>query len=240
MRAEESNKSFIPLSVKVKEKLKKFPLFYEVFRFILNPGIRFFPYKRNIILNPILSSGGHKVLSVASGYIKIPGVLNIDIYPYKGVDVISDAHSLSFRSEKFEAVILENILEHTVNPVQVVKESFRVLKKGGIIFVELPFLYEFHNSPSDYCRFTLPGIEMLLKDFIKIDSGISVGPTGTLNGVLRNYLAIIFSFNNEILYEFLNMLFGIIFFPLKFLDVFLVKLKYSHHISSILYFIGKK
>jgi SAM-dependent methyltransferase len=236
-----SKKKAVTITEKVKERIKALPIFYEICRFILNPGFRFYLPKRNRILKSILAlKENGKILNIGSGYLKLPGIINADIHPYEGVDVISDAHSLPFHSEKFEAVILENLLEHVSNPFQVVKESFEVLKKGGILFVEVPFLYEFHNSPADYYRFTLSGVELLLNDFEKIDGGISVGPMGTLNAVMRNYLAIIFSFGNSGLYEFLNMGLGVILFPLKFLDFFLVKFKGSENIASILYFIGKK
>jgi SAM-dependent methyltransferase len=224
----------------MKEKIKNFPIFYEVCRFILNPGIRFFPFRRNRILRSILSQKNSRVLNVGSGHLKLPGILNIDISPYKGVSVISDAHNLPFRSEKFEALILEAILEHVSDPIKVVRESYRVLKKDGILLVELPFISEFHNSPFDYHRFTLPGAELLLKDFNKIESGISVGPTGALNGVLRNYLATMFSFNNITLYEILNMFLGLILFPLKFLDLIFNRFNSSQNIAANFYFIGRK
>lgn len=235
-----SIKSVSSITEEVKEKIKNFHIFYEICRFILNPGIRFFPLKRNMLLESILSLENSKVLNVGSGCLKIPKATNVDIYPFRNVDVVSDANNLPFCQEKFDAVILENLLEHVVDPVKVVKESYRVLKQNGIVLVEVPFQYEFHNSPCDYYRFTLQGIEKLLKNFRKIESGISIGPTGTLNGVLRNYLALIFSFNNTVLFELFNMLFGLIFFPLKLLDFLLIKFKDSHRMSSAFYFIGKK
>lgn len=233
------------LSLRIKNKLRNYPLFYEVCRFILSSCLRFYPAKRNRFLKELLRARRGKILNIGSGY--IPGftgtsesIINTDLFYFKGVNVISDAHQLSFGSQKFEAAILESILEHTADPVLVVKEASRVLKKEGIIFVEAPFLYEFHSAPFDYYRFSLPGIETLLKDFEKIESGISAGPTGALTSVLRNYFAIIFSFNNTVLYELLNVFFGIVLFPFKFLDFFIIRFKNAGNISSVFYFIGKK
>lgn len=227
----------------VKNKVKKHPFLYGLVRFILNPGIRFYPAKRNRFLRELLQSKKGTILNIGSGTIKIPGphvVINIDIIAFRGISTVCDAHNLPFHSERFEAVMLENCLEHLADPGQVIKEAYRVLKNNGLLFVEVPFLYEFHSSPSDYYRFTLPGLELFLKDFEKVDSGISAGPTGTLNAVIRNYLAIIFSFGSLTVYEFLNMFFGIFTFPLKFLDFILIRFKNSSNIASIIYFIGKK
>lgn len=226
--------------VDIKEKVKRMPVIYNVCRFVLNPGIRLFPLKRKEYLKKIITSSKERILNIGSGYFLLSGTVNIDIRSYAGIHIVCDAHNLSFASERFDAVILESIIEHVENPVNVINESYRVLKKGGIILVEFPFLYEFHNSPSDYHRFTMSGMELLLKDFTKIDSGISVGPTGVLNMIIRNHLAILLSFNNTTVYEFFNMFFGLFLFPLKLLDLFFMRNKSSVNSASLLYFIGKK
>lgn len=230
----------ISLTLSIKEKVKKTPIVYNLCRFVLNPGIRLFPLKRKNILRKIIISGKEKILNIGSGYLLLPGAVNIDIHSYAGIHIACDAHNLSFASKRFDAVILESILEHVENPINVINESYRVLKKGGIILVEFPFLYEFHNAPSDYHRFTMSGMELLLKDFTKIDSGISVGPTGVLNMILRNHLAILLSFNNVAVYEFLNMFLGVFLFPLKLIDLFFIVNKNAINSASLLYFIGKK
>lgn len=224
-----------------KDKLKNSPFLYEIVRFILNPGFRFYPAKRNRLLRELLSLNGARVLNIGSGSKKISScIVNSDIRAFCGVDVVSDAHRLSFRNEKFDALLMESILEHVIDPFLVIAEAHRVLKKGGMIFVEMPFMYELHQSPVDYYRFTLPGLENLCKDFERVDSGVDIGPTGTLNAVIRNYFALVFSFGNSWLYESLNMFFGILLFPLKVLDLLLIRIKFAQNISSVFYFIGRK
>lgn len=225
----------------IKNKVKNFPFLYEACRFVLNPGFRFYPLKRNKALKRLLEIKEARILNIGSGPAKTGSfVVNTDICAFENVDVVSDAHALSFKNESFEGALLDSVIEHVSNPGLVVREAFRVLRKGGILFAEIPFMYEFHHSPMDYYRFTLPGISILLKDFEKIDSGISVGPAGTLNAVLRNYFALIFSFGIPVLYEFLNMFFGLFLFPLKILDFFLIRLNCAQNISSAFYFIGRK
>ncbi|KKU08919.1 MAG: hypothetical protein UX13_C0054G0001, partial [Candidatus Woesebacteria bacterium GW2011_GWB1_45_5] len=44
---------------------------------------------------------------------------------------VGDAHNLKFESGTFDAVVALEVLEHVENPVEVLKEIKRTLKKGG-------------------------------------------------------------------------------------------------------------
>lgn len=45
--------------------------------------------------------------------------------------IVGDAHSLKFENNTFDAVFALEVLEHVINPVKVLKEIKRILKKGG-------------------------------------------------------------------------------------------------------------
>lgn len=45
--------------------------------------------------------------------------------------IIGDAHDLGFKSNNFDAVFIMEVLEHVKDPVKVLKEVKRVIKKGG-------------------------------------------------------------------------------------------------------------
>lgn len=45
-----------------------------------------------------------------------------------------DAHSLDFENESFDTACIMDFLEHTENPLKVIQEASRVLKKGGQVF----------------------------------------------------------------------------------------------------------
>jgi ubiquinone/menaquinone biosynthesis C-methylase UbiE len=51
---------------------------------------------------------------------------------------IGDAHKLEYKSATFDAVFALEILEHVSNPVKVLKEIKRVLKKGGYAVFLVP------------------------------------------------------------------------------------------------------
>ncbi len=61
-----------------------------------------------------------------------------------------------------DSVILLQVLEHLCEPRVVLSEAFRILKRGGSIYVTVPFQWWVHEAPHDYFRYTRHGLEHLL------------------------------------------------------------------------------
>lgn len=98
-------------------------------------------------------------------------VIHLEIVRYPGVDIVAQGERLPFADETFDAVISEAVLEHVQDPFEYVKELWRVLKPGGEIRTDAAFLQPYHAYPHHYFNMTLSGLELLMKDFVKIDSG---------------------------------------------------------------------
>tara|TARA_Y100001970_G_C14172497_1_gene824961 strand:- start:1103 stop:1678 length:576 start_codon:yes stop_codon:yes gene_type:complete len=79
-----------------------------------------------------------------------------------------DAHNLPYKDNTYDCVIFNQVLEHVKKPWVCVNEAHRVLKKGGIIILISPFIYQFHEYPNDYWRFTEEGMGILVEKFEKI------------------------------------------------------------------------
>lgn len=77
-------------------------------------------------------------------------IINMDLSKIGDVDVLGDAHFLPFRGECADVVLLLAVLEHIEEPKVVISESYRVLRKGGVVYCEFPFLQPEHNAPRDY------------------------------------------------------------------------------------------
>jgi len=102
--------------------------------------------------------GSIKILEVGSGlgsFLMAAAMRGIDCYgiePSKvGVNTaikrmpelrdrirISAGESLPYKNECFDLVVSFQVLEHTANPRQVLKESIRVLKRGGFLYFVMP------------------------------------------------------------------------------------------------------
>lgn len=93
----------------------------------------------------------------------------------KGLKVIRiDANrKLPFKDHSFDTVLLSHVLEHVYSPIELLRESYRVLSDGGITIVGLPVensLSNLSGRDSYYSRheghlysFSLENIKILLK-----------------------------------------------------------------------------
>lgn len=184
-------------------------------------------FKNGLILN--VGSGGDFIQE---------GVINFDLDLLPRVNVVGNGENLPFLDETFDLIINQAVLEHVKRPERIVNEIHRVLKKGGYIYVENPFLQEYHGFPLDFQRFTLMGLENILSHFEKIESGVCAGPSAAFGRIFREYIA---SFSDNIyVHQMLKILAGWFIFPIRYLDLYLSKKKYAHVIAMGLYYVGKK
>ena len=106
------------------------------------------------------------------------------------------------------------------------------------VYAEIPFLQPYHGAPKDFRRYTLQGIEYLFKQFKKIDSGVSVGPTSALCGILQEYIPLLV--NIPLIRGILYILLGWLSLPLRYMDLLLIRRKKAYVLASSNYFLGQK
>ena len=168
--------------------------------------------------------------------------VNLDITPLASVDVVGDAQQLPFADAVFDGIICQAVLEHVPRPQKVIAEMYRVLNRGGIIYIEVPFLQGYHPAPKDFFRYTLEGLDVLLSDFSKKESGVCVGPASTVCWVAREFLSgLLCGFSeNRLLRRFTVFIAGWLTFPIKYLDLLLARRGNASHIASGIYYLGSK
>lgn len=107
-----------------------------------------------------------------------PGVdvLAFDVYASERTHLVADAHSIPLRDGSVDAVWIQYVLEHVLDPWRVVAEIHRVLRDGGLVYAETPFLQHVHAEAYDFTRFTHSGHRWLFRHFDEVDSGIAMGP----------------------------------------------------------------
>src|SRR5213593_2835309 len=84
-------------------------------------------------------------------------MLNLDLNPAEEVDVLGDLLRLPLRHGSVDTLVCTGVLEHVSDPHRAVAEMYRVLKFGGRVLVETPFMQTVHASPDDYSRWTPRG-----------------------------------------------------------------------------------
>lgn len=71
------------------------------------------------------------------------------------LDFICDlSEPLPFESDRFQTIILSDVLEHVSEPQALWVELARILSPGGKLLMNTPFMYCLHEQPHDYYRFT--------------------------------------------------------------------------------------
>ena len=98
-----------------------------------------------------------------------------DIYYSANVQFIADAHRIPLRDASVDAVVIQAVLEHVLDPQEVVDEIWRVLRPNGLVYAETPFLQHVHEGAYDFTRFTESGHRNLFRRFTLLDSGVSGG-----------------------------------------------------------------
>ena len=61
------------------------------------------------------------------------------------------------------------MLEHVAAPERAIAELHRVLAPGGALVLSTPFVFEIHEAPHDYYRFTEHGLRQLLRGFARCE-----------------------------------------------------------------------
>lgn len=68
---------------------------------------------------------------------------------------VADANGpFPIEAERYDNVLSANTLEHVYNDKNCIEEITRVLKRGGRLYVLVPFLFAVHGSPEDHHRHT--------------------------------------------------------------------------------------
>lgn len=98
-------------------------------------------------------------------------IVAFDLYWSQHAQFIADAHAIPLADACFDGVVIQAVLEHVLEPGRVVAEIWRVLKPGGLVYAETPFLQQVHEGPYDFTRFTESGHRYLFRNFALVKSG---------------------------------------------------------------------
>lgn len=151
------------------------------------------PYAPSVlqILDEVASKEG-MALDCGAGYRTYTSehLVQTEIAPYPNVDVLAVNQALPFADDSFDVVLSLDVLEHVTDPFAGAREIGRVLKPGGILFINLPFLQPEHGYPHHYFNATRMGVRQLFEGILTPE--VHVVPNGghpstVMMGMVRIY-----------------------------------------------------
>jgi SAM-dependent methyltransferase len=113
----------------------------------------------------------------------------IDVIEGQNVDfLINKDSSWPIQDSSFDYILCTQVIEHVENPAHLVSEIRRVLKPGGSIILNAPFLYPFHGMPQDQMRYTTSQLEYFFKDFEILECGTLGGVGSSIATIWLNFV----------------------------------------------------
>ncbi len=160
-------------------------------------------------------------------------LISTDVYASPATGLLCDAHKLPFDSQAFDGVWIQAVLEHVLEPSVVVAEIHRVLKQGGYVYAETPFMQQVHERAYDFSRFTRSGHRWLFRRFDEIDAGPITGPAIAFLWSMRYLLRALGAG------EKLSRVIPLLFFWIRFLDRF-CKPQEATDAAGGVFFLGRR
>jgi SAM-dependent methyltransferase len=81
----------------------------------------------------------------------------------ENIDFFYDGKKIPFADNHFESIFTSEVFEHIFNLDEILKELHRVLKVNGHILITAPFVWDEHEAPYDFARYTSYGLKNLME-----------------------------------------------------------------------------
>lgn len=131
--------------------------------------------EQNFLDDYDLLSGGKRILNAGSSSVRYgANCVNVDIQSKKNVDFVCDIHELPASLGEFDAIICNAVLQYCHSPETVAKQFHRVLRPGGYLFVDAPWVQPFCPDTPDRFRFSEDALRQIFADFEILTIGPSI------------------------------------------------------------------
>lgn len=162
-------------------------------------------------------SARSRVLDVGCGYKPWEEALGQGKYRYIGIDfdpkissadIVASDDRLPFRDSVFSALVYSEVLEHSANLPESIREMRRVAVPGALLFLSSPLVFPEHGVPHDFQRLTRYYYEKIFKgdDLLVLQGSNSSLSTAVVAvnlffestplGVLVGFKNVLFTFTN--------------------------------------------
>ncbi len=126
-------------------------------------GLRdFFPQLTGAVLDVGCGSQPYRTQLSCTRYIGLD--IDTPATRARGVaEAFYDGGRFPFGDGCFDAVLCSQVLEHVFTPDAFLGETHRVLRPGGVLVLAVPFVWDEHEQPHDFARYSSFGLKALLE-----------------------------------------------------------------------------
>ena len=137
-------------------------------------------------------------------------------------DFFYDGTKFPFNNNEFDSIVTNQVFEHVFNPDSFLNEINRVLKKNGILLLTVPFVWDEHEQPYDFARYSSFGIKSVLEKngFEIIAHRKTVTNFGVIIQLINGYIYKM-TVRNSLIRQIVTVL---VMFPLSILGIILSKI----------------
>lgn len=124
---------------------------------------------------------------VASEYV------GVDVVENPAAELLGAVEALPVEDASFDVVLCTQVLEHSDDPAQAVRELRRVTRPGGRVLASTHGVQVYHPSPVDYWRWTHEGLRRLFSqnaEWSSLDVEAAAGTGSALAMLLGTYVEI--------------------------------------------------
>ncbi len=189
----------------------------------------------------------HFVLNTGSGFEKVfrrafskySDLFRIGLPHTEKVDVFGDAMDMPINDDSVDLLFSSSVIEHITDPELTVREIFRIIKPGGSVYIEIPFIRA-HHWDSDFQRYTIMGIESLFgrHGFQLVSKGICSGPYTAMALFMRDFIVKLLP--GRIWAVASGLVSSWLLHPIKYLDRLTRGGRLSRHLACNFYYVGRK
>lgn len=85
------------------------------------------------------------------------------MHPRDNIDIFAQCYDIPASDESFDCALCTAVLEHLEQPGKAIAECSRILKGGGVAIYTAPFIWNLHEEPRDFFRFSKYGLIYLFE-----------------------------------------------------------------------------
>ena len=126
-------------------------------------------------VSKLITNLNGRLLDVGCGTKPYENICNVDEYigleiddegnrQHNYADVFYDGRTIPFEDKEFDSILSNQVFEHVFNPNEFLREINRVAKIDGLFLITVPFVWDEHEQPHDYARYSSFGLKYILDE----------------------------------------------------------------------------